>query len=240
MRSKIKQTISVILCLSMILGMTGCGKKVKKEPKPKPKVTISTKKGSEQAGGKGDGQADSPIVIGCDKLNKNFNPFSAKSAGDKEVVRLTQAYLVTNDRAGKPVYKGVEGEVRLYNDNGYTYYGPADISVQYRKKKNRTVYTIKLDDDLLFSDGENVTADDVIFSLYAFCDKSYKGDEKIGKQKITGLQKYRKNKKVRKISGIRKTGKYSLTLTTDGYSDDTIKALQIPICPLHYYGDESK
>lgn len=240
MRSKIKQTISVILCLSMILGMTGCGKKVKKEPKPKPKVTISTKKGSAQAGGKGDGQADSPIVIGCDKLNKNFNPFSAKSAGDKEVVRLTQAYLVTNDRAGKPVYKGVEGEVRLYNDNGYTYYGPADISVQYRKKKNRTVYTIKLDDDLLFSDGENVTADDVIFSLYAFCDKSYKGDEKIGKQKITGLQKYRKNKKVRKISGIRKTGKYSLTLTTDGYSDDTIKALQIPICPLHYYGDESK
>lgn len=240
MRSKIKQTISVILCLSMILGMTGCGKKVKKEPKPKPKVTISTKKGSAQAGGKGDGQADSPIVIGCDKLNKNFNPFSAKSAGDKEVVRLTQAYLVTNDRAGKPVYKGVEGEVRLYNDNGYTYYGPADISVQYRKKKNRTVYTIKLDDDLLFSDGENVTADDVIFSLYAFCDKSYKGDEKIGKQKITGLQKYRKKKKVRKISGIRKTGKYSLTLTTDGYSDDTIKALQIPICPLHYYGDESK
>ena len=55
MRSKIKQTISVILCLSMILGMTGCGKKVKKEPKPKPKVTISTKKGSAQAGGKGDG-----------------------------------------------------------------------------------------------------------------------------------------------------------------------------------------
>lgn len=240
MRSKIKQTISIILCLSMILGMTGCGKKVKKEPKPKPKVTISTKKGSAQAGGKGDGQADSPIVIGCDRLNKNFNPFSAKSAGDKKVVRLTQAYLVTNDRAGKPVYKGIEGEVRTYNDNGYTYYGPADVSVQYKKKKNKTVYTIKLDDDLLFSDGENVTADDVIFSLYVFCDKSYKGDEKIGKQKITGLQKYRKKKKVRKISGIRKTGKYSLTLTTDGYSDDTIKALQIPICPLHYYGDEAK
>lgn len=52
MRSKIKQTISVILCLSMILGMTGCGKKVKKEPKPKPKVTISTKKGVHRQGRK--------------------------------------------------------------------------------------------------------------------------------------------------------------------------------------------
>ena len=99
MRSKIKQTISVILCLSMILGMTGCGKKVKKEPKPKPKVTISTKKGSAQAGGKGDGQADSPIVIGCDKLNKNFNPFSAKSAGDKEVVRLTHVCYQCSHRS---------------------------------------------------------------------------------------------------------------------------------------------
>lgn len=240
MRSKIKQTISIILCLLIVLGMTGCGKKVKKVPKPKPKVTIATKKGSAQASGKGDGQADSPIVIGCDRLNKNFNPFSAKSAGDKKVVRLTQAYLVTNDRAGKPVYKGIEGEVRLYKGSGYTYYGPANISVQYTKKTNKTVYTIKLDDNLLFSDGENVTADDVIFSLYVFCDKSYKGDEKIGRQKITGLKKYRKKKKVRKISGIKKTGKYSLTLMTDGYSDDTIKALQIPICPLHYYGDEEK
>ena len=240
MRNKIKQTISIILCLSMLFSMTGCGKKVKKEPKPEPKVTVSAKKGNAEATGKGEGQADSPIVIGCDRLNRNFNPFSAKSRGDKEVVRLTQAYLVTNDRAGKPIYKGIEGEVRTYDGNGYTYYAPADISVQYRKKNDKTVYTIKLDDDMLFSDGENVTADDVIFSLYAFCDKSYKGDEKIGRERISGLKKYRNKKKVKKISGIKKTGKYSLKLTTDGYSDDTIKALQIPICPLHYYGNEEK
>lgn len=240
MRNKTRHFISVLLCFSMVLGMTGCGKKIKKEPKPKPKVTVSAEKGNAEATGKGDGQADSPIIIGCDRLNKNFNPFTAKSAGDKEVVRLTQAYLVTNDRAGKPVYKGIEGEVRTYKENGYTYYGPADISVQYDQKKNKTFYKIKLDDGMLFSDGEKVTADDIIFSMYVFCDSSYKGDAKLGRQRIVGLKKYRNKKKIRNISGIRKNGKYSLTLITDGYSDDTIKALQIPICPLHYYGNEQK
>ncbi|MDY5181801.1 MAG: hypothetical protein SPH87_11390, partial [Butyribacter sp.] len=53
-------------------------------------------------------------------------------------------------------------------------------------------------------------------------------------------KRYRRKKKVKKISGIKKTGKYSLTVTTNGYSDDMIKALQIPICPLHYYGNEEK
>lgn len=240
MRNKTRHFLSVLLCFSMVLGLTGCGKKIKKEPKPKPKVTVSVEKGNAEATGKGDGQADSPIIIGCDRLNKNFNPFTAKSAGDREVVRLTQAYLVANDRAGKPVYKGIEGEVRTYKGNGYTYYGPSDISVQYNEKKNKTYYKIKLDDGLLFSDGEKVTADDVIFSMYAFCDSSYRGDVKLGRQKIEGLVKYRKKKKVKKISGIRKTGKYNITLVTNGYSDDTINALQIPICPLHYYGNEQK
>lgn len=240
MRNKTRKFLSILLCFSMAIGMAGCTKKIKKEPKPKPKVTVAAEKGNAKATGKGDGQADSPIIIGCDRLNKNFNPFTAKSNGDKEVVRLTQAYLVTSDRKGKTVYKGIGGEVRKYKDNGYTYYGPADISVQYNKKKNKTFYKINLDKGMFFSDGEKVTVDDVIFSMYVFCDSSYKGDEQLGRQNILGLKKYRKKKKVKKIAGIRKTGKYSLTLITSGYSDDTIKSLHIPICPLHYYGNEQR
>ena len=112
MRNKTRKFLSILLCFSMAIGMTGCTKKIKKEPKPKPKVTVAVEKGNSKATGKGDGQADSPIIIGCDRLNKNFNPFTAKSNGDKEVVRLTQAYLVTSDRKGKTVYKGIDGEVR--------------------------------------------------------------------------------------------------------------------------------
>ena len=31
-----------------------------------------------------------------------------------------------------------------------------------------------------------------------------------------------------------------MSLTTYGYNESVIEALKIPICPLHYYGDETK
>ena len=41
------------------------------------------------------------------------------------------------------------------------------------------------------------------------------------------------------VAGIVKTGDYSMTITTSELSTTMIYQLQIPIAPLHYYGDES-
>ena len=41
------------------------------------------------------------------------------------------------------------------------------------------------------------------------------------------------------VAGIVKTGDYSMTLTTSELSTTMIYQLQMPIAPLHYYGDES-
>ena len=41
------------------------------------------------------------------------------------------------------------------------------------------------------------------------------------------------------MAGIVKTGDYSMTLTTTELSTTMIYQLQMPIAPLHYYGDES-
>ena len=41
MRNKTRKFLSILLCFSMAIGMTGCTKKIKKEPKPKPKVTVA-------------------------------------------------------------------------------------------------------------------------------------------------------------------------------------------------------
>ena len=68
MRNKTRKFLSILLCFSMAIGMTGCTKKIKKEPKPKPKVTVAVEKGNSKATGKGDGQADSPIIIGIKTL----------------------------------------------------------------------------------------------------------------------------------------------------------------------------
>lgn len=42
------------------------------------------------------------------------------------------------------------------------------------------------------------------------------------------------------ISGIVKTGQYSMTVTTDGFDATTIYHLGVTIAPLHYYGDTTK
>ena len=75
--------------------------------------------------------------------------------------------------------KGIDGELREYNDENYTYYGIADIKKARRTKANYTVYRITIRDDLLFSDGQPITIDDVIFSLYAFCDNDYDGNVQV-------------------------------------------------------------
>lgn len=240
MKAIFRRFIAVALLLLVITCAAGCSRKQEKKPKPKPQATAVVDNGNIDAQGKGEGQSDKPLVIGCDKLSKKFNPFAAKSRPDKQAVDLTQLYLVSCDRQGQIIYKGIDGEVKAYNGNNYTYYEPADIEVKYNKKKDETLYTISLRDDIRFSDGEPVTADDVIFTMYVLCDRDYKGSYKLGEQNIKGLLKYQKNKKVKSISGIKRLGNYKMSITTNGFSVSMAEALKIPVCPLHYYGDVAK
>lgn len=72
------------------------------------------------------------------------------------------------------VLNGIEGETREYNSTDYTYHGPADCVVT-ENADGTVTYDIKLREDLKFSDGEPVTIDDVIFSMYVFLDPTYDG-----------------------------------------------------------------
>lgn len=189
MRSRAKRIAAGVLTCAMLIGCTGCGND-KKEPKPTPKASTKVDKGNTNASGKGDGQDDVPLVIGSTKFAKQFNPFLAENSADRQAIDLTQIELVSNDRAGKLVYKGIDGELREYNDTNYTYYGPSDLSIHYDKEKNTTEYKIKIRDDMRFSDGEKVTIDDVIFSMYVFCDTSYQGSRELNTMPIKGLANY--------------------------------------------------
>ena len=235
-----KRVLTAAVALPVIACITACSHKQEKKPKPKPQATVVVDNGNIDAQGKGNGQSDIPLVIGCDKLNKKFNPFVAETVPDQQAVSLTQLYLIGNDRQGRIVYNGIDGEVRAYNGSNYTYYGPADIETRYNRKKDETLYYITLRDDLKFSDGEPVTIDDVLFTIYVLCDKNYKGDYKLGSHDIKGLSKYQKNKNIKNIAGIRRLGNYKMSITTNGFDASMIQSLKIPICPLHYYGNIEK
>ena len=236
-KRKIGLLASMILCMCVLfcaITMSGC--RYKKEPKPKHTTKAAVKNGSTEAR-KGRGQSDVPLRIGTVTFENDFNPFLAKSKSDLQVIQLTNLMLFDTDRTGRMVREGIEGEVREYDGKKDTYYGIAALDLAVLGSKANLGISIR--DDLYFSDGEKITIDDVIFSMYVYLDTDYSGPYDMKSMHIKGLDKYLSGDK-KYISGIEKKDEYSLTMFMSEYYQDDLDRLMIPVAPLHYYGDESK
>ena len=134
--------------------------------------------------------SDVPVVIAADDFSEKFCSLFAASVPDQNVSDFTTVTLLKNDRVGDIIYHGIEGETKNYNGTDYTYYGIADCDVT--ENADGTVkYDFKLRDDVLFSDGEKLTADDAIFTYYVLCDPSYDGGISLYALPISGLEEYR-------------------------------------------------
>ncbi len=131
-----------------------------------------------------------PLVVATSALSEKFSPFFADTAYDQDIVGMTQLGMMTTDRVGGIIYNAIEGETVNYNGTDYTYTGPANISVVYDKEADITTYTTKIREDLKFSDGEPVTADDMIFTYYVYLDPAYNGSTTLNSYDILGLKSY--------------------------------------------------
>ena len=131
-----------------------------------------------------------PLVVGYSPFSSKFSPFFSETAYDQDVWYMTQLPLLSSDRMGAIIYNGIEGETINYNGTDYTYYGPADCTVT-ENEDGTVYYDFKLRDDLVFSDGEPITIDDVIFNMYVYCDPTYDGSTTLFSQPIEGLEEYR-------------------------------------------------
>ena len=142
-------------------------------------------------GGGASGGGDKPLVVGYSPFSSKFSPFFSETAYDQDVWTMTTVSLLNNDRLGAIVEKGKTGETREYNGTDYTYYGPADLTIT-PNADGSVDYDFDLRDDMTFSDGEKLTADDVIFSLYVFSDPTYDGSTTLYSLPIKGMDEYRK------------------------------------------------
>ncbi len=165
-----KRTLALLLALVMSLSLlAGCG---------------------TQGNTSGATTGETPLVVGYSPFSSKFSPFFSETAYDQDVYAMTQLGLLTSDRTGAIIYKGIEGETVNYNGTDYTYYGPADLEVV--ENADGTVdYNFTLREDLKFSDGEPLTVDDVIFSMYVLCDPTYEGNSTLYAQPIVGMAEYR-------------------------------------------------
>jgi peptide/nickel transport system substrate-binding protein len=114
------------------------------------------------------------IIIGTTGMSGNFSPLHSTSAGDSDVLSVIYVPLITLDRRGEVVRNAAVGEWRSYNGTEYFYEGIADTAISITEH-NTTILTFRLREDVFFSDGANMTADDVIFTLNRLLDEDYNG-----------------------------------------------------------------
>ena len=105
---------------------------------------------------------------------------------------MTQISMLYSDREGAPILNGMsdEGETIPFNGTDYVYHTPANIEV-VENEDGSVDYNITMREDLKFSDGEPVTIDDYIFSLYVVSDPTYDGATTLYSSPIKGMEEYR-------------------------------------------------
>ncbi|MBE6767770.1 MAG: ABC transporter substrate-binding protein [Ruminococcaceae bacterium] len=169
--------LSVLMMVSMLAACNGT-QKPNEDPKKDP---------ANQDQGYTGGDT---LVAGYDYFSSKFSPFFATTAYDQDVAGIVSIGLLGTDREGNVVLKGIEGETIPYNGTDYKYTGIADCTIT-NNDDGTVVYEFKLREDIKFSDGDALTADDVIFSMYVLSDPTYDGSSTFYAQPIVGMEEYR-------------------------------------------------
>ncbi len=133
---------------------------------------------------------NTPLVVGYSPFSSKFSPFFAETAYDQDVASMTSISLLTSDRTGAIIMNGIKGETIAYNGTDYTYNGPADLKIT-ENADGTVYYDFTIREDIKFSDGEALTIDDVIFSMYVLCDPTYEGSSTLFAVPIEGMEEYR-------------------------------------------------
>ncbi|HPU62666.1 MAG TPA: ABC transporter substrate-binding protein [Mobilitalea sp.] len=197
---KMRKIISLLLVLAMaLMALSACSKKEKDSSVDSKTETQDNSNESKEENKDSTTESsgnDTPLVVGYLPFSEKFSPFFADTGYDQDVVDLTGVQLLTTDRTGGIVYNAIEGETIPYNGKDYTYYGIANFKVHYDKEKNITTYDIKIRDDVKFSDGHVMDADDIIFTYYVLSDPTYDGSATLYSIPIIGMQNYRSNSTV--------------------------------------------
>ena len=145
------------------------------------------------------------LKVGVEGINGVFNPFYAETEADKQITAQT----VT------PIQ-------RVATDNSLVNHG-GGISYEFAGG-DKVKYTVSIKNDMKFSDGSNITIDDVIFFYHFIADATYDGTYKDWYlNNIEGLREYYFDDKnyQSSISAIEKKVAENYTLSTISTEDYT-------------------
>lgn len=184
MKSKMR-ILSLLLALTMVFSITACdNSETSDTTPPAEESTVSSSAGPTEE------TEEQTLVVGYSNFSSKFSPFFGSSAYDIDVAEMTSVDLLDMDREGNILLNGIEGETVAYNGVDHDYNGIADCVIT-ENTDGSVVYDFKLREDIVFSDGEPLTADDVIFSMYVLSDPAYDGSSTFYALPIRGMEDYR-------------------------------------------------
>ena len=176
-----KKILAIVLALALIVtAFASCT----------PKKPATDDPGATAAPGSETADGSTPLVVGYSNFSSKFSPFFSETAYDQDVWAMTSVSLLGNDRLGAIVEKGITGDPIPYNGTDYEYPGMSDLTIT--TNDDGTVdYDFVLRDGVKFSDGEDLTVDDVLFSMYVLSDPTYDGNSSFFAVPIKGMEEYR-------------------------------------------------
>ncbi len=134
-----------------------------------------------------------PLTMSIGALDANFNPFFYTSGNDGTVISMTQAGMLASNSKGEIAcgedYPTVVKQYTLkYYDNS-----GKELAESSATNGNTAYseYKFLIKNGMKFSDGEDLTIMDVLFSLYVNIDLAYTGSATLYSNDIQGLNAYR-------------------------------------------------
>ena len=182
MNRKFLKLISLTLALATAFPVfAGC--------KDKGNDSSSSGSGTTEQTGKKLNNEEDVLVFSSGDFDGVFNPFFSTSAYDSSVVGQTQISMISSDDTGNNVTFGKDEPVVTFDYSEIMYDAAGNVTT-LGDENGTTVYQMVLKDDILFSDGQPLTAHDVLFNMYVYLDPNYTGSSTMYSTDIVGLRNY--------------------------------------------------
>lgn len=157
------------------------------------------------------------LIVGMTAPEGKFNPIYTSSTYESWVTSLVFAPLVSNDAEGNPV--------------------PA-VAEKWTVSPDQKTYTFTLKKGVKFSNGDELTAEDVAFTYTAICDPKYDGSRMDAVEKLEGYEEYKKGD-AKEVKGIKVVDPYTVSFTlTEVKAPALIDSFIYGIMSKKYYGFE--
>ena len=168
-----KKTVAVILALIMAFSSISCATTQQTSVSDIPQVDINETQ---------------PLVVGVTNLTENLNPIFATDSGSKSLAKIMNTALVSVNSDGTLSFG--EGKNALAKDVLITFTTADGVESEKYVDGAQVTYTFVLKNDMKFSNGKSISANDVLFTLYTLLDPLYDGAYNLKSLAVKGLERY--------------------------------------------------